>query len=229
MRSLFLTSALIFALGSAAHAADAVAEDVVIVDSAYNWSGVYVGGQVGYVFDGSAEYVYDSGSDPDYNYSHDPDGLIGGLYVGYNYQFANGIVLGADADIAWGDIEDSAAAPGDDDYAATTEIDWTGAARVRLGYAIDRFLPYVTGGVAFGRFSFEEREDGDFYGDGDGDLIGWTIGVGGEYAVTDNWIIRGEYRYTDFDEENFTSNVSSDVYDVDIDIHDFRIGAAYKF
>lgn len=224
--------ATVLAIGSAGYAvaADAVVDEVVVVDSAYNWSGVYVGGQIGYVFDGSADYVYEPDApDPDYNYSHDLDGFIGGVYAGYNHQFSNGIVLGGEADIVWGNLEDTAVAPGDDNYSATTNIDWTGSARVRLGYAMDRFLPYVTGGVAFGHFDFEELEGGDFYGNSDGGLIGWTVGVGAEYAFTNNWIIRGEYRYTDFDEENFTSNVSGDVYDVDIDTHDIRLGVAYKF
>lgn len=236
MKVLALAAAL--ALGSAGYAVAAdVVEEVVVVDSAYNWSGVYVGGQIGYVFDGSADYEYEPDDpDPDfnfYNYENDLDGFIGGIYAGYNYQFTNGIVLGGEADIVWGDVEDSSIAPGDDVFSASTDIDWIGSARVRLGYAIDRFLPYVTGGVAFSHFDFEELEFGDFYGEADGDLIGWTVGVGAEYAVTDNWIIRGEYRYTDFGEENFTSNVAGDVtddvYDVDIDIHDIRIGVAYKF
>ena len=176
------------------------------------------------------DYVYEPDDpDPDsvYNYEHDPDGFIGGLYAGYNYQFANGIVLGGEADIVWGDVEGSSVA--DDTYSASTEIDWVGAARVRLGYAMDRLLPYVAGGVAFGHYDFEELSDGDFYGDHDGSLIGWTNGVGGEYAVTDNWSSDGEFRYTDFDKENFASNGSGDEYDVDIDIHDIRLGIAYTF
>ena len=224
--------AAVFALGSAGYAvaADAVVEDVVVVDSTYNWSGVYVGGQIGYAF-GSADYEYETGGgiDAAYNYSHEPNGFIGGVYVGYNYQFANGIVLGGEADIVWGDLEDSSIAPGDEDYSASTKIDWTGSARVRLGYAIDRFLPYVTGGVAFGHFDFDELRFGDFYGDADGDLLGWTLGAGAEYALTDNWILRGEYRYAEFDEEDFVQQPVDDNYSVDIHTHDFRIGAAYKF
>ncbi len=38
-----------------------------------------------------------------YDYEHDPDGFIGGAYAGYNYQFTNGVVLGGEADIVWGD------------------------------------------------------------------------------------------------------------------------------
>lgn len=226
MRVLVLATALALASAGWAAAADAIVDEVVVVDSTYNWSGIYVGGQLGYGF-GSADYV--DSDEPEYDYDHDPDGFIGGLYAGYNYQFANGIVLGGEADVVWSNLEDSTFAPGDDSYSATTEIDWMGAARVRLGYAVGRFLPYLAGGVAFGHYDFEELNLGDFYGDHDDGLIGWTIGLGGEYAVTDNWIIRGEYRYTDFDEENFISNVSGEEYDVDIDIHDVRLGIAYKF
>jgi outer membrane immunogenic protein len=225
-----LALATILAIGSAGYAAaaDAVVDEVVVVESAYNWSGVYVGGQIGYAF-GSADYVYDSGSDPDYDYNHDPDGFIGGLYAGYNYQFANGIVLGGEADIVWGDLEDTSVAPGDPRYDATTEVDWMGSARVRLGYAFDRFLPYVTGGVAFGHFDFDERDFGAFYGNADGDLVGWTLGLGGEYALTDNWIIRGEYRYTEFGDEDFVEQPVDDDFSVDVRTHDIRLGVAYKF
>ena len=217
----------VLALGSAGYAAaaDAIVEEVVVVDSAYNWSGVYVGGQIGYA-SADADYVYDYGSDPDYNYSHDPGGFIGGIYAGYNHQFSNGVVLGAEADIIWGDLEDSSVAA--EGYSATTNLDWNGSARVRLGYAMGRFLPYVTGGIAFGHFDFEELDEGEPYGDGHGDLVGWTIGAGAEYAVTDNWIVRGEYRYTDFNTETFVSS-AGDAYDLDVDSHDIRLGVAYKF
>lgn len=229
MKTLALAAALALGATGYAVAADAVVDEVVVVDSAYNWSGVYVGGQVGYVFDGSADYVYENDPDSSYNYNHDLDGFIGGAYVGYNYQFSNNIVLGGEADIAWGDLKDSTRDLGAGDYSAETKIDWMGSARVRLGYAFDRFLPYLTGGVAFGNLNFEEREDGDFYGDADVDLTGWTIGAGAEYAVTDNWILRGEYRYTEFNEKDFTEQPVDDEFSVDVHTHDFRIGAAYKF
>lgn len=232
-----LVLATILAIGSAglAAAADAVVDEVV-VDSAYNWSGVYVGGQIGYVFDGNVDHDYQTGTgtDADFNYRLSPDGVFGALYLGYNYQFGNGVVLGAEGDVAWGDVEASGetVTANDPSYDSTTEIDWTGSARVRLGYAMDRFLPYATGGVAFGHFDFEEREDGDFYGEGSGDLVGWTLGAGAEYAITDNWILRGEYRYTEFDEEEFVSDTggrSEEDFTARIRTHDVRIGAAYKF
>src|SRR5687768_8058092 len=102
-----LAAAVLLGSTALAAAADAIVDEVVVVDTAYNWSGVYVGGQVGYAF-GSADYTYDP-NDPDqnsdYDYDHNPDGFIGGVYAGYNYQFTNGVVLGGEADIVWGDLE----------------------------------------------------------------------------------------------------------------------------
>ena len=224
--------AAVLLIGSTAYAvaADpAVVEEVVVVEPSYNWSGVYVGGQVGYVFDGSAEYEYPESDFYDYN--NDLDGLIGGAYVGYNYQFSNNIVLGGEADIAWGDLQGSELAS-DGNYTGETKLEWMGSLRARLGYAFDRLLPYVTGGVAFGHAKFDETGIGGYDGKADFDLRGWTLGAGAEYAVTDNWILRGEYRYTQFNEKDFTSVTSagdSADYSVDVHTNDFRIGAAYKF
>lgn len=225
MKTHILAAALLIGSSTFAVAADAVVEEVVIVDTAYNWSGVYVGGQVGYAFEGRADYDY---ADTDYDYENDLDGFIGGAYVGYNYQFSNNIVLGGEADIVWGNLKDSEIA-GDGDYVGETKLEWMGSVRARLGYAFDRFMPYVTGGVAFGHAKFDETEIGDdYHGKADFDLTGWTLGAGAEYAVTDNWILRGEYRYTQFNEKNFTTSEGAD-YSVDVHTNDFRIGAAYKF
>ena len=226
MKMKMLAAALLLGTAGLGHAADALVEEAVVVDGTYNWSGVYLGAQLGYAIGGSADYVYDV--DFDYNYNNDPDGIFGGLYAGYNYQFSNGIVLGVEGDIAWGDINGSDVAPGDDSWSNSTSFDWTGSARVRLGYAVDRFLPYVTGGVDFGHLDFEET-DGASFDSGDASLVGWTLGAGAEYAVTDNWIVRGEYRYTKFNDEDFLAQPGDFEYNVEADIHDLRIGAAYKF
>lgn len=224
MKKILATAITLFTISVAAHAADNVVAEPGA--TAYNWTGGYVGGQIGYGF-GSADYVYSGSSD--YDYSNNPDGFLGGIYAGYNHQFANKVVLGVEADIAWGGLKDSALAPGDSDFSATTKIDLTGSARLRLGYAMDRLLPYVTGGVAFGKFSFDEYEDGGFYGSADESLVGWTLGIGAEYALTDNWTLRGEYRYADYGTRDFVTQPVEEEYSADIKTHDIRFGVAYKF
>ena len=66
---------------------------------------------------------------------------------------------------------------------------------------------YGTGGVAFGGFSSNLYLNGlnaaaigfpianRFFSN---TRVGWTAGGGIQYAVTDNWWIFAEYRYTDF-------------------------------
>lgn len=222
MKSVLLATTLMIALAGSALAADGDLPEA----SSYNWSGGYVGGQIGYGF-GGADYQYAGGDS--YDYSHDPDGLLGGIYAGYSKQFANNLVLGVEADIAWGGLKDQTLAPGDASYSAATRIDLAGSARLRLGYAIDRLLPYVSGGVAFARFSFDEYNQGDPYSSADESLVGWTLGVGTEYALTDNWTLRGEYRYAGYGTHDFVTQPADEAYSTDITTHDIRLGVAYRF
>lgn len=87
--------------------------------------------------------------------------------------------------------------------------------RGRVGYAWDRVLVYATGGVALGDFNtgisgtfpagvvVGGPNAGPFNAFGGStnfstDRVGWTVGGGLEYALTNNWSLRAEYRYTDF-------------------------------
>jgi outer membrane immunogenic protein len=147
MKAYLLIGALVFGASSPAFGADAVVDEVVVVDSTYDWSGVYVGVVAGAAW-----------GDPDYNYNFedasestgiDIDGAFGGLTAGYNFQFGN-FVAGIEGDISVSDINGSAL--GDTfpcvDEGCTLDVNWFGTGRLRAGYAFDRFLPYVTGGIA---------------------------------------------------------------------------------
>ena len=196
MNKFLLAATLLCGVTGSAFAADAIVQEPVIVAPAvFNWTGGYVGGQVGYLW-GDGNFTSDAGIA-----DVGPDGWLGGIYVGYNYQMANNVVLGVDADFAWTGADDSSTAfvglapVGRLD----TELQWEGAVRARLGYAIDRFLPYVAGGVAFGHMEGSAYDGSGVYQGSDSDTgVGWTIGAGVEYAFTDNVLFRTEYRYTDF-------------------------------
>ena len=65
--------------------------------------------------------------------------------------------------------------------------------RGRIGYAVDRFMPYVTGGLPFGDVGaningFAATSDTNF---------GWTVGAGLEGALAPNWTAKIEYLYMD--------------------------------
>src|ERR1700693_812739 len=104
----------------------------------YNWTGFYIGINGGGGF-GSSTWDR-TGS---FNTS---GGLVGGT-VGYNYQFGQGVV-GIEGDIDWANINGNTntACP----FSCKTSDHWLSTVRGRLGYAADRFLPFVTGGGPVG-------------------------------------------------------------------------------
>src|SRR5690606_33448092 len=144
-----LAAAAVVAFGSAAHAADAIlpvpVAPVVVPPAApvFDWSGFYAGVNLGYAFGGTA---YDTNGDvfvaPNGNNLDGINGLIGGVQVGSNFQF-DGFVLGGE-----GDLQHSDAFQDESDVAIA--LNYFGTVRARAGVALDAFMPYVTGGLAFG-------------------------------------------------------------------------------
>lgn len=205
-------------LASSAFAADAVVQEVAPI---FNWTGGYVGIQAGYAWsDGNIHQNNGPGF-----VETDPDGFLGGVYAGYNYQMSRNIVIGAELDIVYANVDGSGqifAAPGlpFPGGVGTEELNWSGAARLRLGYAIDRFLPYIAGGVAFGDIDISSNTGVPSFGD---TFTGWTVGAGLDYAMTTNLLLRAEYRYTDFGTESLPAGV------VDLKTNEVRLGIAYKF
>ncbi|WP_336287752.1 outer membrane protein [Bartonella sp. CB60] len=118
---------------------------------------------------------------------------------------------------------------------------WSGATRVRLGFAVaDRFMPYVAGGVAYTQLrginhvtvTEKDKKANDKSTSVSGDLfdktkmtVGYTLGAGFDFAMVDNVILRAEYRYSDFGKMKF----AKDQYEVGYKTNDFRVGVAYKF
>jgi outer membrane immunogenic protein len=238
------TAALALLLSStAAFAADLAPQPVEpvapVVVAPFTWTGIYGGLQAGYTFGNSDFSVYRASTGlPDYEGSMDPSGFTGGLYVGANYQFEGNFVIGIEADGNYDDVKDSSVAYGN--AAAGTapvtpresdaKLKWDASVRLRAGYAFDRFLPYITGGVAFGKFDYNPNWTIDGQLRHSSTQTGWTIGAGLEYAVTDNLIARVEYRYTDYGKKTYVEYVNplfND--DIDLKTNSIRVGIAYKF
>lgn len=202
----------------------------------FTWTGGYVGVQAGYVWgegDVSATLVSPNVFFPDYSSDPKPDGFLGGFYAGYNQQLSNNVVLGAEADVFWSnadgeDIVDVVGFPVIPNDRWEQEIRWGGAVRARLGYAMDRLMPYLAAGVAFARVDNTERFDDAVLQEFSETHVGWTIGGGAEYAVTDNILLRAEYRYSDYGTENYIINDTFSE-DTELTTHDVRLGLAYKF
>lgn len=164
---------------------------------AYSWTGPYIGIQGGYSWSHAAQ-TYDDDTIPVTINPMNPQGWGGGFEGGVNYQFANGVVVGAEADVTFANITDTvddnlgnlSDGPGQT-VSSTTNLAYN--LRGRLGFAFDRMLIYGAGGFAWAHTTVTST-DGNL--SDDATLSGWTAGGGIEQALTDHVSARFEYLYT---------------------------------
>ena len=158
----------------------------------FSWSGSYIGGFVGY-----EHAVWDLDFIRNNNHGmarEGADGIGGGAYIGYNYQFHNHFVLGVEADL--GTTNASQHNEIFDNDSSLASYGMFGSVRGRMGYAFDRLMLFGTAGWAFGNVTNEIQK-----GANAGEQIvaddvwrnGWVVGGGADYAFTENWIGRAEY------------------------------------
>jgi outer membrane immunogenic protein len=105
-------------------------------------------------------------------------------------------VLGLEGDIDWTNIKGHTfafCAPG-----CETSNSWLATVRGRVGYTFDRFMPYVTGGLAIG----DIRAHTPGYVGQDDTNFGWTVGTGLEIGLFGTWTAKAEYLYVDLGDIN---------------------------
>jgi OmpA-OmpF porin, OOP family len=165
---------------------------------AQDWSGPEVGIQGGYGWGSSNGTTVDTtGAAGPYPYSFSPSGGMGGVHAGFNWQFGQ-IVLGLDTDAEGGTISGGQTViVGGVPAHMHSNLDFDASVRGKLGWSFGRIMPYATGGVAFGDVNTRYNVGGVPEGTAGGVRVGWTAGGGLDYALTPNWSLAGEYRYTD--------------------------------
>lgn len=208
-KQVLISAVLIGFFAGQAHAGD------VPAPATYDWSGIYGGLYGGMDWDnGTAPDLYDLLVNKSPNYyraTYSGSGFTGGAILGANKQFDGGFVVGVEADLGTGGQASGifGNGAGGIDVGATFQLNnnLTGSGRVRLGFGLDRFMPFVTGGVAYSSNAITAlNHDCPPKGPctayypytGTANLIGWTAGAGVDYALSSNIILGGEYRYTDF-------------------------------
>lgn len=157
------------------------------------WTGPYVGAHLGY---GTGSFG--PGTNPVHGEALflDPSvtGFVGGFQAGYNWQRPDRVVLGVEADVSFL----SPPQPDEPVRPYGTTFDYIGTLRPRLGYAMGGFLPFVTGGFAWGRSRIDLHDaEGAVTGTHEALHAGWTAGAGLEYAFAGPWTARVEYDYID--------------------------------
>jgi len=223
MKRVFLSGVALAALVSSAMAADIQRRveqrvaPVPYVVPVYNWTGFYAGINGGWgwgtgSFDGSPASRDLKGS----------GGLIGGT-LGYNWQF-NQVVWGVETDLDWSGVK------ADDNCArgAHCEVknDWLGTTRLRLGWANDRWMPYLTGGLAYG----DVKANVTGSPGASETRVGWTAGGGVEFAIAQPWTAKLEYLYVDLGDFDCGTRCGGSKPDnVNFHSHIVRAGLNYRF
>jgi outer membrane immunogenic protein len=168
--------------------------------NAYSWAGPYIGGNLGYAW-GSVD-----------NNPTKPSGVSGGIQGGYNWQ-SGPFVFGLEGDIQ---------ITGSDDTFAPWKFSnpWFGTVRGRAGYAFNNIYLYGTGGLAFGELRAETFGLSETHTN-----AGWTVGVGAEFGLVQNWTAKIEYLYVDLSNSNFSITGVSNGYRFGV----VRAGVNYHF
>jgi len=204
MKKIGLSLIVAMGLGSALMAGgdiEPVEDEPAVVES---WSGFHLGLQFGGVWNGiDVDYDelgggYGTFTSPNMNV----DGMVGGIYGGYNWLLENDWLVGVDAEWNYSNADATAviqnAVPG---WESVVEQNWDAALQVKVGKIVEEYLFYATAGVAWGDFDLKavnRLTNMTFDQAGGYRMTGWTVGAGMEKELDEHFYARLQYRYTDY-------------------------------
>jgi outer membrane immunogenic protein len=191
----------------------------------FNWTGFYVGGQVGGAWasttqtqvDATGAFLAGTVLNPT-----TPSGVLGGIYGGYNYQI-NQMLVGIDADYSWvslsgggaTDIGNSGAAGGRTTN-QSSNVKWLATVTGRLGYVINNnWLFFGKGGWAASGWNGSSTTINSTTlavtsnGSSSTNRNGWTLGTGVEWAFAAHWSAKLEYDYINFNTVSYNATDTS--------------------
>jgi outer membrane immunogenic protein len=219
---------------------------IIIVSSAFittkavanDWSGPYVGLQVGYIMGDADTNSWHTDPEDTHAFSlngFDVDGFAGGIFGGYMMLVGNDILIGIEADGNWASADDEIIKIEEEIYewGAEVEHEWDASLRLRAGKLMNDFMFYVTGGIAWagtntcGFTSWDEEQGTDH----DATLTGWTAGLGLEKKINENISGRIQYRYSDYGDDTWSIPLPNDVNRGKIEYknHMITVGLSYSF
>lgn len=222
--------------------APAVKAPAFVPPPIFTWTGFYIGGNIGYGWSDGSGTKTNTGffgpagpggiplgvSGP---VSGSGDGINGGFQIGYNWQ-TGPLVLGIETDFQLSDGQgDISGNVGPWSITERAKNEWFGTIRGRVGYAMDRWLLYFTGGGVYShntisgtatRPGFAARP---FSASATG--WSWTVGGGVEAALWDRWSAKLEYLYLAGPDQVPTQ--AGTTVSGDLDSHVIRVGLNYRF
>jgi outer membrane immunogenic protein len=214
-----LTLAVLAMWGLGGQAAPALADGSVVPPDDYSpyvpsgffvfdWSGAYVGGNLGGAFTNAeaTETIFPNSvvlfESLDYDQSE--TSVVGGVQAGWQRQWGR-LVAGGEIGYLLHHFDTTKLSPLLSDFAGAVNLQRSVEMRDiftltgRLGYAEGRWLAYAKAGVATAEVEASYRETiTGATSSGGGREIGWTAGAGVDYALAYNWFLGIEYNYIHF-------------------------------
>jgi outer membrane immunogenic protein len=230
-----LSAAFLATFGASALAADLPARTMAPppppLPLFYNWSGFYAGLNAGYGWSNAGTVtVNDPRFGPTPVSVSSRSGFVGGGQIGYNIQ-SGAFVGGVEADIQYAGIGSSVnwGRYGYLGVSSGNNGQYFGTVRARAGYAIDRTLLYVTGGLAYGGLNSSPL------GGNATSNVGYAVGGGVEYAFTNNWSAKLEALYVNLNRKSGNVAITNGnlIYPINVSGGNgggvVRVGLNYKF
>jgi outer membrane immunogenic protein len=224
-----LTFALFPGAAVAARAADLPPPTLVPAQASappiYDWTGFYIGGNIGAGWSGLSGTNFSDTLGSTFTSSTNVQ-FLGGGQVGANYQFSNGLVIGAEALFDWLSNSQNGAVTATDPTGSvaanigTPNTRWLATVSGRVGYAWDRVLLYAKGGGAWVATNNPAISvagaPASFSGISNTTSSGYTAGFGVEWAFSGNWSARAEYTYIGLPSQNFTVAPATPTFGADV-------------
>ena len=221
--------------------------------SAYDWTGFYLGGHLGYAW-GNSNWTANTAGAPGPSVSgsfslaqpldsfNEAGSWFEGIQAGYNRMLANRIVIGAEADVTFPAYPNpitglsiggtsTLRSPSTGAVESYSEnVFASGTMRGRIGYAPGSFLYYATGGLAWTYDQFRLTQ----LASGTTELqfmtrLGWAAGVGIEGPVLPHWTARLEYLFTGYGNNSVTFPALGQRFNSDLSVEELRVGLNYQF
>lgn len=205
---------------------------VAVAPAGFNWTGFYIGGHLGVA---SVSSGYDAFTPWNGFAGFDMQGLggsalMGGMQIGYNYQ-VNSFVMGLEADLSAIGFKKSSTTsilrgPGVPVF--DRSLSWAATVAPRLGVTFGRAMLYAKAGLALGGFSVGHNQ-GPWIS-GSTTRLGWTVGAGVEYAITQNLTAKVEYNYMNFGRFRTDMAGAPSIWVMQRgDVHAVKVGVNYLF
>lgn len=235
-------------------ATKAAADDTVLaraapalysVPSNYDWTGLYVGGHLGYAWGQSNWAGPDASGTLNLSQRLDPvfqtGSYFAGLQAGFDYMLPSRMVVGIAADVsfpAWPNVAGISIGGSSTFFSPSlgSQVSYSenvlsfGTVRARVGYAPNNWLLYLTGGFSwsYDQLTLMQLTSGTT------DMpflwrLGWAAGAGTEVPIAPNWTAQLEYLFSDYGNSNVLFGNAGQHFLSNFALQEVRAGLNYRF